>query len=326
MLDYAVNNKMPLVLASTGHSDEQLKKINEAATVIPVFKASNMSLGVNLLASLAQNATKFLGEDYDVEIVETHHNLKMDSPSGTALTLAEAITSVRDNLKPQYGRHGANCRRQKNEIGIHAIRGGTVVGKHDVLFLGGGEQVKLSHEAENKEVFVRGALRAAYFILDKPAGMYNMTSILGNDYAVTTVGADYGISLVHLPSVSFDSFVKLLDDIKKADVLLDMISQNFNSDGSAAVSFSLFDYDLEKVKGFIPSDILYTAAVGAAKISVEGAGMEHKSGVALDVLSILKKAGATVYAITTSETKISCAINAESVDKSISALKGFYGI
>ncbi|MEG2450413.1 MAG: 4-hydroxy-tetrahydrodipicolinate reductase, partial [Clostridia bacterium] len=121
-------------------------------------------LGINLLANLSKEAMKFLGDSYDVEIVETHHNQKLDAPSGTALTLASAINEVRENaLVPMFGRHETAHRREKSEIGIHAIRGGTVVGKHDVMFLGAGEMVKLSHEAENKEVLARGALRAAAF-------------------------------------------------------------------------------------------------------------------------------------------------------------------
>lgn len=327
ILAYALGRKCRVVLATTGYTEEQMNRIRMAAQQIAVFKASNMSLGVNLLASLSKEAAKFLGEAYDVEIVETHHNHKIDAPSGTALTLAEAINSVRDNsLVPKYGRHGTDCRREKNEIGIHAIRGGTVVGKHDVMFLGAGEVIKLSHEAESKEVFARGALRAASFLMDKAAGFYDMTSIIGNFYAVTTVSAEKDVALLTLPSIPFADFLALLAEIKKQDVNLDMISQNYNADGTAAVSFTAGQKDFVRIKEFIPAHLAQNIVLGAGKITAEGAGMEHKSGVALEVLSMLRDLGAKIYAITTSETKISCCIDEKSLPAAEAALKKYYGI
>lgn len=151
LLAYAFAKKAKLVIATTGFTPAQQRRIEAASKEIPVFQASNMSLGVNLLGSLAKDAAKFLGEDYDIEIVETHHNHKLDAPSGTALTLANEINSVRDGaLVPTYGRHESKHRREKNEIGIHAVRGGTVVGKHEVMFLGTGEVITLAHESETK--------------------------------------------------------------------------------------------------------------------------------------------------------------------------------
>lgn len=327
ILSYAVRTNTKLVLATTGHNDEQLKRINYAAKHIAVFKASNMSLGINLLANLSKEAMKFLGDGYDVEIVETHHNQKLDAPSGTALTLAQTINDVRETaLIPKYGRHETARRRDKNEIGIHAVRGGTVVGKHDVMFLGSGEAVKLSHEAESKEVFVRGALRAAAFILEKTPGLYDMNSILGDYYAVTTVNAESSVSLINLPTIAPEAFLSLLSGIKDANINLDMISQNIIADGTLAVSFTLADKDLPTVENLISAAIPYTATVGTSKLNTEGAGMEHKSGVALEVLTILRTLGAKVYAITTSETKISCCIDSESLTKAEKALRKYYGI
>lgn len=327
ILAYAVERKCRVVLATTGYTEEQLKRIQFAANEIAIFKASNMSLGVNLLASLSKEAAKFLGEAYDIEIVEMHHNHKLDAPSGTALTLAEAINSVRDNsLVPAYGRHSAHQRREKNEIGIHAIRGGTVVGKHDVMFLGAGEVIKLSHEAESKEVFARGALRAAQFLMEQSAGLYDMTSIIGNFYAVTSVSAEKDVALVTLPSIPFADFLSLLAAIKEKDVNLDMISQNYNADGTAAVSFTANQKDFAKIQEYIKPEFAKNAILGACKITAEGAGMEHKSGVALEVLSMLKELGAKIYAITTSETKISCCIDEKSLPAAEAALKKYYGI
>lgn len=327
ILAYAAEKRARLVIATTGYTPEQEKRIEYAAKDVPVFRASNMSLGVNLLGSLAKEAAKFLGEDYDIEIVETHHNHKLDSPSGTALTLAEEINSVREHsLSPVYGRHEARHRREKNEIGIHAVRGGTVVGKHEVMFLGTGEVITLAHESENKEVFVRGALRAAKFLMTKTSGLYDMTSIIAQNYAVTSVSTEQDVALVTLPRIAFDDFLTLLDAIKGNDINLDMISHHFNPDETAAVSFTLKGSDLAKAEGYIPACTVQKTVRGAAKITAEGAGMEHKSGVAADVLSLLRDAGAEIFAITTSETQISCCIDAKSLSAAETALKKYYGI
>lgn len=327
VLDYAMKTKTALVLATTGHSPEQTERIMAASEKIPIFKASNMSLGINLLINLSKEAMKFLGEGYDVEIVETHHNKKLDAPSGTALTLANEINAVRtDPLVPTFGRRETAHRREANEIGIHAVRGGTVVGKHDVMFFGTGEVLKLSHEAESKEVFVRGALRAAAFLKDKKCGFYNMKSIIGDFYTVRAVTSEENVSLVHHSSISPEAFLGLLSYIKEANVNLDMISQNLNADGTLAVSFSLSDNDLETVESLLPDKDKAIRYRGKVKLTTEGAGMQHKSGVLLEVLSILKKFGSSAHAITTSETKITCCVDNENIEEIKAELKKFYGI
>ncbi|MDE7216319.1 MAG: 4-hydroxy-tetrahydrodipicolinate reductase, partial [Clostridia bacterium] len=137
ILEYALAHKTGIMLATTGYSAEQQQAIDEASKSIAVFQSSNMSLGVNLLIELCKKASEFLGEKYDIEIIEQHHNQKVDSPSGTAISIANAINEEFDNSKEfVYGRHDKNCRRKDKEIGIHAVRGGTIVGKHDVLFIG----------------------------------------------------------------------------------------------------------------------------------------------------------------------------------------------
>ncbi len=327
ILNFAVKNSVKCVLATTGYTEEQVKRVSYAAKQTAIFRTANMSLGINLLSNLSKDAMKFLGEAYDVEIVEIHHNQKLDAPSGTALLLANAINEVRDgDLVPTFGRHETAKRREKNEIGIHALRGGSVVGKHEVMFLGAGEQITLSHEAESKEVFVRGALRAAAFIMDKKTGLYDMNSILGDFYAVTSVASEKEVSLLSFPSITSTAFLALLKGIKDNNINLDMISQNINTDGTLAVSFSLPDKDLTRADKLIPANVGHTATVNTAKLTAEGAGMEHKSGVALEVLSILNGVGSTVYAITTSETKISCCINLELLAAAEAALKKYYKI
>lgn len=178
-LDLAVERNTPVVITTTGHSQEQLDKIHSYSAKVPIFMSSNMSLGINLLIDLCKKAADLLGDKFDIELIEQHHNLKVDSPSGTALSIAKEINSRYDNQKEfTYGRHDKNFRREKKEIGIHAVRGGTVVGKHSVLFMGNDEVITISHEAQSKTVFAEGAIKAAVFMQGKPARMYSMSDII----------------------------------------------------------------------------------------------------------------------------------------------------
>lgn len=178
LLSYCVKNKRPAVIATTGFSEKQLDDIKMAARKIPIFKTANFSLGVNVLCALAKRATKML-YGFDIEIIEKHHHNKVDAPSGTALMLAEAVNEAADNtLHYEFDRHSKRAKREKTEIGIHSIRGGSIVGEHDVLFAGEGEVITLSHNAESRSVFAVGALKAAEFIVDCKPGLYNMDDLL----------------------------------------------------------------------------------------------------------------------------------------------------
>ena len=179
MLEFAVEKKIPVVIATTGYDDSQIAKIKETAKLIPIFFTFNMSIGVNLICSLAKKAASILGDDFDIEIIEKHHNQKIDAPSGTAIMLANAVNSVfGDNKVYEYDRHSKRQKRSKNEIGIHSIRGGTIVGEHDVVFAGHDEIITVSHSALSKEVFAVGAIKAAKFLYNKDAGLYDMNSIM----------------------------------------------------------------------------------------------------------------------------------------------------
>ncbi len=179
MLEYALCTKTPVVFATTGYSAEQVEKIKAAAKEIPVFFTFNMSIGVNLICSLAKKAAAVLGDGFDIEIVEKHHNQKIDAPSGTAIMLANAVNGEFGDTKTyEYDRHSKRQKRSKNEIGIHSVRGGTIVGEHDVIFAGHDEVITVSHAAYSREVFAVGAVRAARFIADKTAGLYDMNSIM----------------------------------------------------------------------------------------------------------------------------------------------------
>lgn len=181
LLSFCKMRNIPLVIATTGYSKEEIGLIKAAAEQIPVFFTFNMSLGINLLVDLARRAIRVLGGQFDVEIVEKHHNLKKDAPSGTAIIIAEAVNSeLDDGMKYVYDRHNVRKAREKNEIGIHSIRGGTIVGEHDVIFAGHDEVITLSHSALSKEVFAVGSINAAIFLIKQPKGLYDMSELLKN--------------------------------------------------------------------------------------------------------------------------------------------------
>lgn len=167
------------VLCTTGYSAKQTQEIQKAAKELPLFYSRNMSLGVNLLIELAKKAESVLGDGFDVEIVEMHHNQKIDAPSGTALMIADAINQVRENsMQYVYDRHSQRKKREKKEIGLHSVRGGSIVGEHQVIFAGQSEVLTLSHSAQSKELFAVGAVNAALFMNCKGPGLYDMSHLI----------------------------------------------------------------------------------------------------------------------------------------------------
>lgn len=179
LLDYAVKNGIPAVLATTGYTEEQEAMVKEAAERIPVFRSANFSIGINLLAELAEMCAKVLGNDFDIEIIEAHHNQKLDAPSGTAKTLAAAVEKGLD-YEPEYvyERESKRQKREHKEIGMHAIRGGTIVGEHEIMFAGRDEIITISHSARSKEIFATGAVNAAKFLIGKEPGIYSMADMI----------------------------------------------------------------------------------------------------------------------------------------------------
>ena len=179
VLELCLREGKPLVTGTTGLGEAEMSRLKEAAKTIPVFYSRNMSLGVNLQLALVRAATRVLGSAFDPEIVETHHNLKVDAPSGTALMLAEAIEGARDGESELvFGRHETNKRRDEKEIGIHSLRGGNKAGEHSVYFLGTDEEIVITHRAGSKRVFADGALTAAAFLLDREPGFYTMENVI----------------------------------------------------------------------------------------------------------------------------------------------------
>ncbi len=181
LLEYCVEKQIPCVLCTTGLSNEQLAAVEEASKKVAILKSANMSLGINTLLKLLKEATAvFEPAGFDIEIVEKHHNLKVDAPSGTALALADAINEELDNsFDYVYDRSQVREKRSKKEIGISAVRGGTIVGDHDVIFAGMDEVITFSHRAYSKSVFAKGAVQAAKFLAGKPAGRYEMSDVIG---------------------------------------------------------------------------------------------------------------------------------------------------
>ena len=181
-IEFCIENKIALVMGTTGLDDNQLEKLEKASAVIPVIQATNMSVGMNMLFGLVAQAANILGEDYDIEITEAHHRFKKDSPSGSALSLAESIAKATDRAYPDclvHGREGKDALREKGTIGMHAIRGGDIIGQHSVIMSTLGETITISHNAHSRDTFASGAVRAAAWLAGKTPGKYSMKDVLG---------------------------------------------------------------------------------------------------------------------------------------------------
>ncbi len=177
VISLAKKTNKGVVIATTGYTAEQEQKINDLSSIVPVLRSGNMSLGVNLLLDLVEKAAKTLVDGFDIEIIEKHHNQKVDAPSGTAKMLADGVKKIKTDARYVYGREGAS-KREKNDVTIHAVRGGTIVGEHDVIFAGNDEIITLSHVALSRKIFANGAIRAAEFIKDKKCGYFTMKNAL----------------------------------------------------------------------------------------------------------------------------------------------------
>lgn len=181
ILEFCKAKKIPIIICTTGLSEEQKAEFKAASEVIPVFFSANMSLGINLIITLAKKAASILEDSFDIEIVERHHNQKLDAPSGTALAIADAINDTLSyEAEYVYDRHSVRRKRRQTEIGIHAVRGGTIVGDHEVIFAGVDEVIELRHSAASKEVFAAGSIKAAKFMKGKPCGMYDMNDLISS--------------------------------------------------------------------------------------------------------------------------------------------------
>jgi 4-hydroxy-tetrahydrodipicolinate reductase len=179
LLEYAIRRNLPLVIMTTGQNEEQMALIKEASAKIPIFKSGNMSVGINILSALVKKTAEILGETFDIEIVEAHHNKKVDAPSGTAMMLAQSASDgLSETPVYTYDRHLQRKPRDHEEIGIHSIRGGTIIGEHEVIFAGEDEVIKLSHSAGSRKMFAAGAVNAALFLIQQNPGFYDMNDLI----------------------------------------------------------------------------------------------------------------------------------------------------
>jgi len=334
-LDVAIERRLAVVVATTGLETLELNLLAEASEKIPVFRSGSMSLGVNLVQQLIKNAAKVLGEQFDVEIIEKHHNLKKDAPSGTALMLADSVNEGRTNkLRYVYGRHGNDSLRKNDELGIHSLRGGTIVGEHEVSFAGKDEVITIAHQAFSRQVFATGAVLATSYIFEKKPGMYTMQDMITAKSAITTLLAQPEQILVSIENIPRD--MTLVTDLYGAlasnDVFIDMISHTGATNGHIAIAFTINRKDLDKTRNVIAkltemqAQTKATISENITKLTVEGPGMEFQSGVAYKVFSCMAKADISIFAVTTSENKIEYAIHSTDVDKAIRIIKEEFAI
>jgi len=329
LLAFAKQHKTALVIATTGFSQDDIKLIEQASGSISIFRSANMSLGVNVMLELVQKAASILGDRFDIEIVEKHHNQKIDSPSGTAYALADAINETLLNSKSYiYGRHSKNDKRSKSEIGIHAVRGGTIPGEHTVLFAGSDEVLQIIHTAYSRQIFALGALSACKYMVGKPSGLYSMKDMLNERAAVTNINSNNQEALITINNIPDDtaSIAQIFQSIADQNINIDIISQTTPVYGKLSISFTLPHKDLEKaiqavndLQASLPSISLNTYEE-IVKLSVEGPGMKQQPGIAAKVFSIMAQQNIRIMAITTSETKISYIIHPLDEKKALEAL------
>lgn len=330
LAEVLTDRKIPAVVATTGLPAETENRLMEASKHVALLRAANMSVGVNLVKSLIFKTAMVLGPAFDVEIVERHHNLKKDAPSGTAKVLAEAVNKARDgSMNFIYGRQGFVGERKKNELGIHAVRAGTIVGEHDVLFAGKDEAVQVSHKAYSRQVFAEGALAAARYIAGKPAGYYTMDDLVAEQTVVTNIYTTVDEALVEITDVpsNMDNLAMVFDLFASEQINVDMISQGLGASDTWDLSFTVQCAMAERVESLIEDINNRLKGVSArvekdiAKVTVEGLGMETQSGVACRVFKSMADAGITIKAITTSETKIALVVDEARLGDTVGVIK-----
>ena len=327
LLDYAIRTNTKVVLATTGYTDEQYRRIKYASEQVAIFHSANMSLGVSLLGRISKESAKFLGDDFDIEIVESHHSKKIDAPSGTALSLAKGINSVKDkSMDLVFGRDNFSKRREQKEIGIHSIRGGSISGIHEVLFLGNGECVKLAHQAESKDIFVRGALRSAEFLMTKQSGLYSMDALLIDRLPTTAVeGERVCLSTIkNLDELQYATLLRIAKD--KGVVMTDV---NFSWDESTQMTFAISDDYVNEIEAILSQDIFSNirhSMISVCKLVVSGVDLSHDCNTTFEMLSLMKSIGAKVYHVMASSSTLTLFIDKDKLKDAIATTKAHFKI
>ena len=266
-LPVAIERKLPIVVATTGLGADALTLLDQAAHKIAVFRSGNMSLGINLMQQLLQTTTKTLKDGFDIEIIEKHHRYKIDAPSGTALMLAESINAARNHsLRNVCGREGVDALRQHDEIGIHALRGGTIVGDHEVFFAGQDEIISIRHQAFSRQVFATGSVAAARYIVQQNHGLYSMQDMIdeaGGAPTLSTTDDEVLISLTHIPQGS-TTMRNLYRAFTENEIPMDMISQTGGPKTSISLSFTIPSRESQKAE-----HLLTTIMANDTRMSLE---------------------------------------------------------
>jgi 4-hydroxy-tetrahydrodipicolinate reductase len=327
LLPQAAAKKMAVVIATTGLEETQQNSYSPIESN-PIFYSATCP-GLQSGEDLIKNRFR-VGRGFDIEIIEAHHRYKKDAPSGTALLLLQGLNEVLEPpMAPVNGRDSKDRLRTVNEIGIHAVRGGTLVGEHDVIFAGTDELVQVSHKAYSRQIFASGALKAARYIAAKRPGFYSMDKMIGEDNVVTKLYVADNEVLITIGNIPAKMSVvtSLYGSLSNDDINIDMISQTLQPGDLMTISFSLFSRDLEKAEKIIKNligeypTVFYRCDSDIAKITVEGPGMEQQSGVAYKFFACLEKDQITVKAVSTSETKISAIVNSADREAASSLLK-----
>ncbi len=328
ILEYCKQKGIVAVIGTTGLTSHEREIIDEYAPYVRIFFTGNMSLGINLLIELAKKAASTLGENYEVEIIDKHHHLKVDSPSGTALMIADAISAEFPTPRQYvYGRYTRTEKRKPNEIGFHSIRGGSIVGEHEVMFIGPDEIVEINHRSYSKQVFALGALRAVKFMLDKQPGIYNMHDIVLEKDVLSHLYTTDSQAIVNVKGLSkvASGLSKVFTAIADKCVFVDMISVT-NID---EVSFTIPEKNISAATNAMNElsneypDIKFDFIYDIAKLTVEGVGMEFRHGIASKLFEVLAKAGIVPQIVTTSETKIAYGIDSYVLPKAIQVIEDY---
>ena len=318
LLEGALSKKCAIVIATTGFAPKDLETIEAHSKEIPIFQAANMSIGINLMYQLIQNAAQVLGDSFDIEIVEKHHNEKVDAPSGTAYALADAINEVFLNSKNYiYGRHSKNDMRSPSDMGIHSIRGGTIVGQHTVLFAGNDEAIEIEHTAYSKQIFAVGALKAARYMAHRAPGLYNMKNVLDDRSPVTSIVTQANILLVSIRSAParLNTIANIYKEFAGENSYLELISQTSPADRMSDITFALSTEDLQKAETFChdlaarDKDLIIKLDTNMIKMTIEGLGLEQQPRVAATVFELLNNHNIPIKASVTSNLKIDCFID-----------------
>lgn len=327
ILEYCLKRNLPAVLSTTGYTADDIQRIADAAMQVPLFQSANMSVGINLLMNLSQEAAKVL-KGFDIEIIEAHHNTKVDAPSGTALMLADSVNQgLVEQREYIFGRHTKTERRKPDEIGIHAIRGGTMTGEHTVMYMGQDEFIRLNHQAQSRRIYAVGAIRAAQYLERRPAGLYNMHDLLLEQHSVTALSVDGEQALMTLRDLPGDaaSVAGVFEALGKERILVDMISQTAPREGKLDLSFTLPRSDLEAAGKCLGRYQMETSTQ-VTKITIEGQGMAHQSGVAARLFTNLAERRVRILLITTSETKIGLLVETECADAASDAIRQAFSL